>query len=413
MMNEIIKERLALIQSGTIPHGYKKTKAGIMPEDWDGTVRAKDVFKNHTDKKHNGDLEILAATQENGIVPRSQIGIDIQCSEEGVNGYKKVSEGDFVISLRSFQGGIEYSEYDGIVSPAYTVLQPIREISDGYYRNYFKTDSFIQRLNGAVYGIRDGKQIGYQDFGDMYIHYPPVEEQKKIAEILAQCDKAIGLKGERLEEEKKKKQWLIETLFNAGTAMELSQCCINSGEYGINAPACPYDPNLPRYIRITDINDSGKYQGDNPVSVKSQDAERYTLQEGDLLFVRTGGTVGKAYRYLPQDGKLVYAGFLIKFSVNQKLFDPRFIYYQFATSRYRNWVSTMSTRSGQPGINANEYGKYLLSIPESITKQKRIADILEEEDRLIDCLSQEINQWKAKKAALSQLLLTGIVRVKP
>ena len=153
MMNKIIKERLALIQSGTIPHGYKKTKAGIMPEDWDGAVRAKDVFKNHTDKKHNGDLEILAATQENGIVPRSQIGIDIQCSEEGVNGYKKVSKGDFVISLRSFQGGIEYSEYDGIVSPAYTVLQPVREISDGYYRNYFKTDSFIQRLNGAVYGI--------------------------------------------------------------------------------------------------------------------------------------------------------------------------------------------------------------------------------------------------------------------
>ena len=104
-MNKIIKERLALIQSGTIPHGYKKTKAGIMPEDWDGAVRAKDVFKNHTDKKHNGDLEILAATQENGIVPRSQIGIDIQCSEEGVNGYKKVSKGDFVISLRSFQGG--------------------------------------------------------------------------------------------------------------------------------------------------------------------------------------------------------------------------------------------------------------------------------------------------------------------
>lgn len=214
-MNEIIKERLALIQSGTIPHGYKKTKAGIMPEDWDGTVRAKDVFKNHTDKKHNGDLEILAATQENGIVPRSQIGIDIQCSEEGVNGYKKVSKGDFVISLRSFQGGIEYSEYDGIVSPAYTVLRPVREISDGYYRNYFKTDSFIQRLNGAVYGIRDGKQIGYQDFGDMYIHCPPIDEQKKIAEVLSCCDRVIELKQQLIAELQRLKSGFLQAMFPA------------------------------------------------------------------------------------------------------------------------------------------------------------------------------------------------------
>lgn len=123
-MTEIIRGRINQLQQGIIPEGYHKTKAGIMPDDWDDIVKAKHIFKSHTDKKHNGDLEILAATQENGIVPRSQIGIDIQCSEEGISGYKKVSKGDFVISLRSFQGGIEYSEYDGIVSPAYTVLKP-------------------------------------------------------------------------------------------------------------------------------------------------------------------------------------------------------------------------------------------------------------------------------------------------
>ena len=83
-MDQSIKERLALLQKGDVPQGYRKAKAGIMPIDWDDTIRAKDVFKNYTDKKHNGELEILASTQENGIVPRSQIGIDIQCSDEGV-----------------------------------------------------------------------------------------------------------------------------------------------------------------------------------------------------------------------------------------------------------------------------------------------------------------------------------------
>ena len=183
-MTEIIKARIEAIKKGELPEGYKKTKAGIMPEDWGGNVRAKQLSKSYTDKKHNGDLEILASTQERGIVPRSQIGIDIQCSDEGVKGYKKVAKGDFVISLRSFQGGIEYSEYDGIVSPAYTVLKPSKDISTGFYKSYFKTDSFIDRLNGAVYGIRDGKQIGYEDFGDMYVHYPPLAEQERIAEIL-------------------------------------------------------------------------------------------------------------------------------------------------------------------------------------------------------------------------------------
>ena len=217
-MDQSIKERLALLQKGDIPQGYRKTKAGIMPIDWDDTIRAKDVFRNYTDKKHNGELEILASTQENGIVPRSQIGIDIQSSDEGIAGYKKVSQGDFVISLRSFQGGIEYSQYEGIVSPAYTVLKPIKSISDGYYQNYFKTSGFIQRLNSAVYGIRDGKQIGYQDFGNLYIHYPPVEEQKKIAQILAHCDKVIELKQRLIEEEKKKNQWLLEFAYKLSGA---------------------------------------------------------------------------------------------------------------------------------------------------------------------------------------------------
>lgn len=426
MMNKIIKERLALIQSGTIPHGYKKTKAGIMPEDWDGAVRAKDVFKNHTDKKHNGDLEILAATQENGIVPRSQIGIDIQCSEEGVNGYKKVSKGDFVISLRSFQGGIEYSEYGGIVSPAYTVLQPVREISDGYYRNYFKTDSFTQRLNGAVYGIRDGKQIGYQDFGDMYIHCPPIDEQKKIAEVLSCCDRVIELKQQLIAELQRLKSGFLQAMFpakghsepdirfpefsDAWEQRKLGELS-SSFEYGLNAAAKDFDGEN-KYIRITDIDDETRqFLPTNLTSpdIDLQNAENYKLEEGDIVFARTGASVGKTYIYKDFDGLVYYAGFLIRAKIKPE-FNVDFVFYNTLTTDYERFIYITSQRSGQPGVNAQEYSEYEFYVP-SYEEQSKISKVFNNLDHLITLHQRELEETKKKKKSLAKLLLTGSVRV--
>lgn len=409
-MNEIIKERLALIQSGTIPHGYKKTKAGIMPEDWDGTVRAKDVFKNHTDKKHNGDFEILAATQENGIVPRSQIGIDIQCSEKGVNGYKKVSKGDFVISLRSFQGGIEYSEYDGIVSPAYTVLQPVREIYDGYYRNYFKTASFIQRLNGAVYGIRDGKQIGYQDFGDMYIHCPPVDEQKKIAEILEQCDKIISLKQERMEEEKQKKKGLLKQLLHSPESKNWKRYHL-SDTGTIITGATPasgekefYDGGKIPWITPTDIG--GKYIADSERKLTEKGFQVARKIPANSLLVTCIASIGKN-AILTTEGSCNQQ---INAVVLHNQFLVEFMYYLMEDNlRYFRKIAGMTAT---PIVNAKAFGKMKFSIPD-IDTQKKIANILSKQDKLMENIAIELEWWKQKKKALMQLLLTGIVRVKP
>ena len=409
-MNEIIKERLALIQSGTIPHGYKKTKAGIMPEDWDGTVRAKDVFKNHTDKKHNGEFEILAATQENGIVPRSQIGIDIQCSEKGVNGYKKVSKGDFVISLRSFQGGIEYSEYDGIVSPAYTVLQPVREIYDGYYRNYFKTASFIQRLNGAVYGIRDGKQIGYQDFGDMYIHCPPVDEQKKIAEILEQCDKIISLKQERMEEEKQKKKGLLKQLLHSPESKNWKRYHL-SDTGTIITGATPasgekefYDGGKIPWITPTDIG--GKYIADSERKLTEKGFQVARKIPANSLLVTCIASIGKN-AILTTEGSCNQQ---INAVVLHNQFLVEFMYYLMEDNlRYLRKIAGMTAT---PIVNAKAFGKMKFSIPD-IDTQKEIANILSKQDKLMENIAIELEWWKQKKKALMQLLLTGIVRVKP
>ena len=174
--------------------------------------KAKELFQSVSDKDHNGDLAVLSSTQDRGIVPRDEVDIDIKYDACSLVNYKKVSKGNFVISLRSFQGGIEYSTYTGLVSPAYTVLSSRKEISDGYYKQFFKSTDYINRLNVAVYGIRDGKQISYEDFGRLRIPYPPIKEQNAIAEALSAVDREIDLLRQDIEQEKQKKKALMQLL---------------------------------------------------------------------------------------------------------------------------------------------------------------------------------------------------------
>ena len=175
-------------------------------------IPAREIFKSITDKKHSGDLQVLSSTQDRGIVPRDQVGIDIKYEADSLSYYKKVEKGNFVISLRSFQGGIEYSDYTGIVSPAYTVLKSIEKISDEYYKQFFKSTDYINRLNIAVYGIRDGKQISYEDFGRIKIPYPSLNEQTAIAKVLSTADREIDLLRQDIEQEKQKKKALMQLL---------------------------------------------------------------------------------------------------------------------------------------------------------------------------------------------------------
>jgi type I restriction enzyme S subunit len=175
-------------------------------------VKADKIFKNHTDKTHNGELEVLSATQENGVIPRSMNNIDIKFDASSLNTYKKVEVGDFVISLRSFQGGIEYSEYEGIVSPAYTVLKEVAPISKMFYRIYLKTETFINRLNTIIYGIRDGKQIGFKDFSTLKLPYPEPKEQEAIASILTDAHNELKILEEKLETLMIQKKGLMQQL---------------------------------------------------------------------------------------------------------------------------------------------------------------------------------------------------------
>ena len=112
-------------------------------------------------------------------------------SDTDLTTFKTIHIGDFCISLRSFQGGFEYCRYEGVVSSAYQVFYPTAEICDDYYRFLFKDKGFIEKMNSYTISFRDGKNIAFSDFGNTYIPYPPIEEQKEIARYL--CDKTAEI----------------------------------------------------------------------------------------------------------------------------------------------------------------------------------------------------------------------------
>lgn len=172
------------------------------------------LYGSIVNKKHKSDLPILAITQENGAIPRDEINYRVVVEDKSIEGYKVVEIGDFIISLRSFQGGIEYSRYKGLCSPAYIVLRKRHsKICDDFYRYYFKSFQYIQELNRNLEGIRDGKMVSYKQFADIKLPYPCYEEQCKIAKCLSSIDDVIQSYIEKKTALELHKNGLMQQLF--------------------------------------------------------------------------------------------------------------------------------------------------------------------------------------------------------
>lgn len=183
---------------------------GCQPSNWEH-VKCKYLFVQRNDRGNNVELQLLSPTQNYGVIPQSKYeelsGMSAVKLNEKINlqALKTIHKGDFCISLRSFQGGFEYSEYEGVVSPAYQVFYAVVPIYNNFYKYLFKEKSFIEVMNSYTISLRDGKNIAFSDFGNTYLPYPPIEEQKQIADYLDN-------KCAQIEELKTAKQSQIETL---------------------------------------------------------------------------------------------------------------------------------------------------------------------------------------------------------
>ena len=179
--------------------------------------------------------------------------------------------------------------------------------------------------------------------------------------------------------------------------------------YGMNTAATVYDGEN-QYIRITDIDERTRLFTPNPLSSPDGELEdKYLLEKGDILFARTGASVGKSYLYSEKDGKIFFAGFLIR--LNVKTENPYFIFSQTLTEKYQKWVLTMSMRSGQPGINAEEYKLLPIALP-SFEEQSEIAFFLSKIDERIQTQSKIIEQLETLIKGLSENLFSQKIRFK-
>ncbi len=256
-------------------------------------------------------------------------------------------------------------------------------------------------------------------------------EQQKVADCLASLDELITLEAQKLGTLKTPKKGLMQQLFPAEgetlpklrfpefrearewTNALLGKLLIGSPDYGVNAAAVPFADNLPKYLRITDISEDGQYLPDKQVSVDLDATDQNYLDEGDIVLARTGASVGKSYRYRKEDGKLVFAGFLIRVKPDPTLLISTYLANFLTTDHFWKWVAVTSARSGQPGINSTEYSSLAIPLPPNFSEQQKIADCLASLDELITLEAQKLDTLKTHKKGLMQQLFPSADEVRP
>jgi len=213
----------AIEQTRTLIAAKKRRKKGLMQQLLTGKRRLpgfgeawqwprSDEHFRRVSERSCGNDPVLSATQDNGIVNRADLDKRIEYDKDNLINYKIVEPNDFVISLRSFQGGLEMSRIRGRISPAYHVIRGSTYTVPEFFRFYFKSFEFIGRLAIAVIGIRDGKQVNYDDFCFMRMPLPPLDEQKAISGVLQAADEEIACHEANLKALEKQKRGLMQKL---------------------------------------------------------------------------------------------------------------------------------------------------------------------------------------------------------
>lgn len=253
------------------------------------------------------------------------------------------------------------------------------------------------------------------DVENIDVVIPKMSEQRKIGAYFKRIDSLITLHQSKLDKLKIIKKSMLENCFPkngenvpkfrfSGFTGDWEQRKLGdiagSFEYGLNAAAKEFDGQN-KYIRITDIDDTTHEFLQTDLTSPDTNmylADNYRLSKGDILFARTGASVGKTYIYKETDGLAYYAGFLIRARIKEK-YDPEFVFQNTLTPAYENYIRITSQRSGQPGVNAQEYAEYELMVP-SLPEQRKIGAVLQDVDNLITLHQSKLDKLKVIKKTL-------------
>lgn len=377
------------------------------------------VFETISNKNHNSDLPILAISQEYGAVPREMINYQISVTDRSVESYKIIEIGDFIISLRSFQGGIEYSNYLGICSPAYIILRPTIEISNIFFKYFFKTDYYIGLLCKKLEGIRDGKMISYKYFSEILLPFPALPEQKKISTFLTKVDEklqALKQKKNLLEQYKK---GVMQQLFS----QELRFTNDNGDDFADWEEKKLGEIAVSHYQGINTAADNTSYyaSGFPILQAKHITSEKITYYDAkyvcpedfkkyeekynpkiDEILITNIGTIGKIV-LIEDDVKFLIAWNIFKVKLKENLSDPKYITYVLKFVASKGYFEEVQSGNATKFVNKTEMLAIPILLP-SLPEQTKIANFLSAIDNKINhCQSQIVNTEVWKKGLLQKM----------
>ena len=388
-----------------------------------------DLFDNIINKNQNFDLPILAITQEHGAIPRSTIEYNVSVTEKSIENYKIVNIGDFIISLRSFQGGIEYSHFCGLCSPAYIILRKKVILNDVFFKFFFKSEHLISRLNVNIEGLRDGKMITYKQFSEVLLPFPSPAEQQRIADCLSSLEERIAAETSKLDRLKEHKKGLLKQLFPAeGETLPTLRCpeCGNSGKWqkialgdicdiipGYTFPECLQGKihGLYPFCKVSDISKAVSehgglldralnYVGDDELSI----LKAKPLPVGTTVFAKIGEALRLNRRAITTVECLIDNNAVGIKAKAKKSTD----YFLYTLSQ----LIDLSEYCGGavPSVNKTVLENISVVIPTSY-EQQRIADCLSSLDELITSRTKKIDLLKEHKKGLMQQLFPRIDKV--
>ena len=397
------------------------TKTGMawlpqIPSRW--TVRKLKYAFDERSEKGYPDEPLLVSSQNMGVVPKDVYGKRTVEAMKDLDKLKLVKVGDYVISLRSFQGGIEYAYYQGIISPAYTIIEPHEDFKSDYYKFLFKSAPFIKLLTTCVTGIREGQNIDYKKLKNVQIPVPPRAEQDQIVRLLdwkvSEINKLIGIRKKEIPLIRQYRELRITERLK-GKKVWIKRLLKSPLQYGANSSGTDFISDLPRYIRITDIDSDGNLKQDGAKSIIEEDAAPYILEDGDILLARSGATVGKAFLYKKCYGLSAYAGYLIRAKFDNSRILPEYFMYFTNSSTYSDWKNSVFIQATIQNISAEKYGYLPIPLP-SIDEQKRIVNeldlICKYMDSLVEIKYKEIHTLQELKAVIISDVVTGKIDVR-
>ena len=389
-------------------------------EEWENTD-ASIIFKTYFDKNHP-DLPVLSASQEYGMIIREDVGFKVQHNKENEAGYKRVLPGQFVIHLRSFQGGFAHSDVEGITSPAYTIIE-FRDKSqqdDIFWKYVLTSKVFIKRLETVTYGIRDGRSISFEDFSELGFNVPDIKEQRKIGKTLTVIDTLIRKLEQKLEKLRNIKQSLLNQMF----------VNVNRGGY---APLIRFNGYNNKWIMLTlnDISERITRKNTNnesslPLTVSAQYG---LINQNDFFNSRIASKDVSGY-YLIKNGEFAYnksssdgypfgavkrldrykmgvlSTLYIIFALNKDKIDSDFLSIFFETDKWYEHISQRAAEGarnhGLLNISSEDFLDLKILTPKSKNEQNLIAGYVSALDRLVEGTSSKLTKLRTMKQSLLQ-----------